>query len=72
MRAILLSKCNEVLMMGYTQQPHVRFPEFVYAWFEPPKAIIEGLPREEKLIILDRANENRWCLYYGVKVGIWY
>lgn len=53
------------------QAPITRFPEYLYAWFEPSKSRLDGLLREERGALLDLANENRWGLYYGVKVCKW-
>jgi hypothetical protein len=68
MRAIIFSKVSELSLLGYTQQPLSRFPDYVYAWFEPSRAVMEDLSRDDKLHMLEMANEDRWGLYYGVKV----
>ncbi|CAN0387246.1 unnamed protein product, partial [Phaeothamnion confervicola] len=38
MRAILRAKVWDDAVLRHRQESRVRFPEFVYAWFEPPRA----------------------------------
>lgn len=70
MRAITYAKMIEMASLGSTQlQPLTRFPEFLYAWFEPSRARMESVARDERAALLEQANDNRWGLYYRVKVS---
>jgi hypothetical protein len=50
------------------QDRRVRFPEFVYAFFEPPRTLLAESDAETRHALLKQADDNRWALYYGVKV----
>jgi hypothetical protein len=50
------------------QDRRVRFPEFVYAFFEPPRGLLAESDAETRHALAKQADDNRWALYYGVKV----
>ncbi|KAJ1460703.1 hypothetical protein M885DRAFT_333372 [Pelagophyceae sp. CCMP2097] len=45
-----------------------RFPEFVYAYFEPDGARLAALKKEERRLQIASADDDRWGFYYGVKL----
>ena len=50
------------------QRLRARFPDFVYAWFEPPlHALAAAESGEAREAMMADADEDRWGLYYGVK-----
>ena len=65
MRGLLAAKTRESLTIHHLRIDVPRFPDFVYAWFEPD---LDGI-RSAKDIhsALVQADEDRWGLYYGVK-----
>ena len=66
MRAILAAKTRESLTLHPIRADIPRFPEFVYAWFEPDA---EGIrPAKDLHSAVLQADEDRWGFYYGVKV----
>lgn len=67
MRAILRAKIWDDSVLRYKQDLRVRFPEFAYAWFEPPKALIAASSGNGKSKLVAQADDDRWGLYYGVK-----
>lgn len=67
MRAILRAKVWDDSVLRYKQDLRARFPEFVYSWFEPPRAIMTAADARGKSSLVTRADEDRWGIYYGVK-----
>ena len=67
MRAILRAKIWDDSVLRYKQDLRVRFPEFVYAWFEPPRALLAATNAGGKSKLVAQADDDRWGLYYGVK-----
>jgi hypothetical protein len=81
MRAILFAKQLDDTMCqrnGGALTTRIRMPEYVYAWFTPWKTLCEPHTRDDApeedgsntQTIEQRfqqADEDRWCLYYGVK-----
>ncbi|CAM9108122.1 unnamed protein product [Discosporangium mesarthrocarpum] len=67
MRAILRAKVWDDSVLRYKQDLRVRFPEFVYSWFEPPRAIMARADSAAKSKLVAQADDDRWGLYYGVK-----
>ncbi|CAM9501167.1 unnamed protein product, partial [Laminaria digitata] len=67
MRAILRAKIWDDSVLRYKQDLRVRFPEFVYAWFEPPRALLAATNSGGKSKLVAQADDDRWGLYYGVK-----
>lgn len=65
MRSILVAKMKEVLSMLPIKGQISGFPEFVYAWFEPNG---DGLDSAKYQMAVNQADEDRWGLYYGVKM----
>ncbi|KAH8075716.1 hypothetical protein JL721_1733 [Aureococcus anophagefferens] len=54
-------------MHGPTQDGRSRFPEFVYAYFEPKRArSTRSTPSSAAAVA--KADDDRWGLYYGVKL----
>ena len=46
-----------------------RFPEFVYAFFQPSSSQLEALDSEEERdALFSKADHQRWALYYGIKL----
>ena len=50
------------------QDRRTRFPESVYAFFQPPRAVLAAANAETRQKLAREADESRWALYYGVKV----
>lgn len=67
MRAILRAKIWDDSVLRYKQDLRVRFPEFVYAWFEPPKEVMAAANANGRAKLVGLADDDRWGLYYGVK-----
>ena len=68
MRSIMRAKQLDDSRCERSGQLRTRFPEFVYAWFEPPKHVLAGADSgEAREAIMADADEDRWGLYYGVK-----
>lgn len=67
MRAILRAKIWDDSVLRYKQDLRVRFPEFTYAWFEPPRAVMAAANTNTKSRLVAQADDDRWGLYYGVK-----
>ncbi|CAM9137473.1 unnamed protein product, partial [Hapterophycus canaliculatus] len=67
MRAILRAKIWDDSVLRYKQDLRVRFPEFTYAWFEPPRAIMAAANASGRSRLVAQADDDRWGLYYGVK-----
>lgn len=67
MRSILTTKMVETLAVMPVGESVTAFPSFVYAWFEP--TINHGvLDSHSVQSLYQRADEDRWGLYYGVKI----
>lgn len=67
MRAILRAKIWDDSVLRYKQDLRVRFPEFTYAWFEPPRATMAAANANARSRLVAQADGDRWGLYYGVK-----
>ena len=67
MRAILRAKIWDDSVLRYKQDLRVRFPEFTYAWFEPPKSVMAVANASTRSRLVAQADDDRWGLYYGVK-----
>lgn len=67
MRAILRAKIWDDSVLRYKQDLRVRFPEFTYAWFEPPRAAMAAANANARSRLVAQADDDRWGLYYGVK-----
>ncbi|CBJ49037.1 conserved unknown protein [Ectocarpus siliculosus] len=67
MRAILRAKIWDDSVLRYKQDLRVRFPEFTYAWFEPPRAVMAAANANVRSKLVAQADDDRWGLYYGVK-----
>lgn len=67
MRAILRAKIWDDSVLRYKQDLRVRFPEFTYAWFEPPRAAMAAANANTRSRLVAQADDDRWGLYYGVK-----
>eukprot|EP00903_Cladosiphon_okamuranus_P018777 g17274.t1 len=67
MRAILRAKIWDDSVLRYKQDLRVRFPEFTYAWFEPPRAVMAAANANTRSKLVAQADDDRWGLYYGVK-----
>lgn len=67
MRAILRAKIWDDSVLRYKQDLRVRFPEFTYAWFEPPRAVMAAANANARSRLVAQADDDRWGLYYGVK-----
>jgi len=68
MRSILYSKAMEVITAGsLAATTTIRFPEFVYTWYDPPRKTLDKLRKDDRTKYIDEANENRWGIYYGLK-----
>ncbi|CAM9861181.1 unnamed protein product [Scytosiphon promiscuus] len=67
MRAILRAKIWDDSVLRYKQDLRVRFPEFTYAWFEPPRTILAAANANGRSRLVAQADDDRWGLYYGVK-----
>lgn len=67
MRAILRAKIWDDSVLRYKQDLRVRFPEFVYSWFEPPREAMAVANASGKSKLVAQADDDRWGLYYGVK-----
>ena len=50
--------------------PRARFPEFVCSWFQPSIESMMNLAPQERDRSIAKADEDRWALYYGAKVGL--
>ena len=66
-RAILHAKMRDDALAKRNERLRVRFPEFVFSWFQPSAEILAGKPAETRDGITAEADEDRWGLYYGVK-----
>ena len=67
MRAILRAKIWDDSVLRYKQDLRVRFPEFAYAWFEPPRNVMAAANANVRSRLVAQADDDRWGLYYGVK-----
>jgi len=68
-RAIIQAKqIDDAICFRAGIQPRLRMSEFVYAWFSPPSYVLDDLMTEHREQAYARADEARWCLYYGAKV----
>ncbi len=67
MRAILRAKIWDDSVLRYKQDLRVRFPEFAYAWFEPPRNAMAAANANGRSRLVAQADDDRWGLYYGVK-----
>ncbi len=68
MRAIMRAKQADDSRCERNQRLRARFPDFVYAWFEPPlHALAAAESGEAREAMMADADEDRWGLYYGVK-----
>ncbi|CEG44360.1 uncharacterized protein PHALS_00728 [Plasmopara halstedii] len=77
MRSIIYAKQLDNLMCKHTAglfPLRIRMPEFVYAWFSPWRSLKTEKATSKRAEwdtshanIQMQANEDRWCLYYGVK-----
>jgi hypothetical protein len=68
MRSIMRAKQLDDSRCERSGQLRTRFPDFVYAWFEPPTHVLVGAESgEAREAIMADADEDRWGLYYGVK-----
>ena len=65
-RALLRAKQRDSATRSYTQSV-VRFPEFVWAWFQPRKEDLADMLDDEVDAALAEADEMRWAIYYGAK-----
>ena len=65
-RALLRAKQRDSATRSYTQSV-VRFPEFVWAWFQPRKEDLAEMLEDEVDAALAEADEMRWAIYYGAK-----
>jgi hypothetical protein len=68
MRAIIRAKQMADAAAARDGRPRLRFPEFAYCWFEPADDALEEMNMEQREMAVAEADENRWALYYGVKV----
>jgi hypothetical protein len=67
MRSILTTKMVETVSIMPVGESVTAFPSFVYAWFEPD--VNHGASDSHGAQALyQRADEDRWGLYYGVKM----
>jgi hypothetical protein len=66
MRAILISKMQQDVNLQSLagEAMSIRFPQYVYAWFERS---LEGLRGQELTKQLVLADDDRWALYYGIR-----
>ncbi|OQR96690.1 hypothetical protein ACHHYP_13815 [Achlya hypogyna] len=68
-RAILHAKQEDDLICFHGALPgRLRMAEFVYTWFGPLESELGLLLPEQRDQAYARADESRWCLYYGAKV----
>ena len=68
MRSIMRAKQLDDSRCERSGQLRTRFPDFVYAWFEPPAHVLVGADSgEAREALMAEADEDRWGLYYGVK-----
>jgi hypothetical protein len=68
MRAILRAKAWDDSVLHFQQGLRTRFPEFVFAYFEPTAAMLGSTSdMESRRALVTEADTNRWALYYGVK-----
>ena len=67
MRSILTTKMVETVSLMPIGECVTAFPSFVYAWFEPEAN--HGMVDSHSIQALyQRADDDRWGLYYGVKL----
>ena len=67
MRSILTTKMVETAAVMPVGESVTAFPSFVYAWFEP--TVNHGtLDSHSVQALYQRADEDRWGLYYGAKM----
>ena len=66
-RAIITAKMKDNALSCRNDRLRSRFPEFVYAWFQPSLDNLASKPSEKRDEIIAEADEDRWALYYGVK-----
>lgn len=66
MRAMLACKMREASSLLPIYADVSRFPEFVYAWFEPDSD--KFMNSREPQVLQNQADEDRWGFYYGVKL----
>lgn len=67
MRSVLTSKMVETAAVMPIGESVTAFPSFVYAWFEP--SVNHGtLDSHSIQALYQRADEDRWGLYYGAKM----
>ena len=66
-RAIVRAKMKDDALATRNGRLRVRFPEFVYSWFQPSAENLASKPAETRDEITAEADEDRWGLYYGVK-----
>lgn len=65
MRCILLTKMREDVNLQFLKGASTRFPAFVYSWFTRHTWGLSGVQLTKTLALAD---EDRWGLYYGVKL----
>ena len=68
MRAIIGALLRDHAAHGPYQDGRTRFPEFAYAFFEPPRSYLDKLSQPERREAIKVADDDRWGLYYGVKL----
>ena len=67
MRAVIHAKTMDDAALLSRDENRLRFPEHVYAWYEPDAALAHSMDDEERTGLYSRANADRWGLYYGIK-----
>jgi len=67
MRAVIHAKTMDDAALLSREENRLRFPEHVYAWYEPEASLVHSLDGEESADMFKRVNDDRWGLYYGVK-----
>lgn len=68
MRAILRAKQLSDAVATRSGKLRMRMPEFVYTWYEPTDEAMQVMGAEAREAAVAKADEDRWALYYGVKV----
>ena len=68
MRAIIGALLRDHASHGPQQEGRARFPEFAYAFFEPPRKYLDSLHSTERREAIKVADDDRWGLYYGAKM----
>ena len=68
MRAIVDAILKDHAAHGPHQEGRSRFPEFAYSFFEPPRGYLDGLSAADRRQVIGEADDDRWGMYYGVKL----